>query len=116
MKHGFIPAATSGAPQAAASLAPISISSLRPQPRNAAAIGGGDDGNPSSAAAHHAVLECRQGNNRFQFHISSLSAASAGASKALADLDSSPSAGHHHHAGFTIRVKRVLGDSHTFKE
>ena len=84
-------------------LAPISISSLRPPSR--------EDGSTGAVAATH-VLECRQGSNRFQFHVSPLPAAHARIAHEL-DADAAPNSPTH---SFSVRVKRVLGDAQTFKD
>lgn len=83
--------------------APISISSLRPPSR--------EDGAAAGVSATH-VLECRQGSNRFQFHVAPLPAASARIAHEL-DADATPNSPTH---SFSVRVKRVLGDAQTFKD
>jgi hypothetical protein len=112
-KHGFVPAnlAAGGVSAASASLAPISISSLKPLPRGLDGLDG------SSSSSQNQVLEVRAGSNRFQFHVAPIAAGSAGMAKALAadfDGDASSSAGHG--AGYAVRVKRVLGDAASFRD
>lgn len=131
-KHGFVPANLAGGVVGAstsATLAPISISSLRPLPRGidgdaASASASSAPSSSASASNNNQVLEVRAGSNRFQFHVAPIASGSAGLAKALAaDFDgdstssSSSSAGAGSHgAGYAIRVKRVLGDAQSFRE
>lgn len=92
---------------------PISISSLRPQPRpSSVGSHGVSDDAPSSA-----VIEVRSGPNRLQFHVSPLATVSAGLAQQLAaDLDGQRAPPTHAGTGHAVRVKRVLGDATAFKE
>ena len=106
-KHGFVPASIGAAApvsSAGGSLAPISISSLRPHAHAADGV--------SASASSSQVLECRQGGNRFQFHIAPLTTTAA---RLALDLDETAGGASPAHS-YSIRVKRVLGDAHTFRD
>jgi hypothetical protein len=104
------------------SLASMSISGMRAQTRG---LDDSSGGGSSSSTTHPHVLECRQGNHRFQFHVTPRNNSNAAAAARIAmELDaaaadrpsSAIAAGGGGQQSFSIRIKRVLGDAQTFRD
>jgi hypothetical protein len=105
------------------SLASMSISGMRAQTRGLDDSSSGGGSSSSSSTTHPHVLECRQGNHRFQFHVTPLNNSNVAAAARIAmELDatdrpsSATTTGGGQQQSFSIRIKRVLGDAQTFRD